>query len=94
MALVYLRTCNALLLLCLCLASELQKDAEANIGRIDKLLKVLKKLCTSGGVDESGLEKLGEGMRAIDNHEETINTWAIKFGFREEKIKKGSKRKA
>ena len=79
--------------MCTCLASELQKDAEANIGRTEKLLKILKKLCVSSDVDDAGLQKVCEGMKQIDACEETINTWAIKFGFREDKAKRPGENK-
>ena len=77
-----------MILMCTCLASELQKDAEANIGRLEKLFKILKKLYISSDVDDAGLQKVCEGMKQIDACEETINTWAIKFGFRADKTKR------
>ena len=76
-------------MMCTCLASELQKDAEANIGRTEKLLKILKKLCVSASdVDDAGIQKVCDGMKQIDACELTINVWAIKFGFREDKAKR------
>ena len=81
-----------MILMYTCLASELQKDAEANIGRTEKLLKILKKLCVTADVDDAGLQKISEGLKQIDACEETINVWAIKFGFREDKTKRNDKR--
>ena len=80
--------------MCTCLASELQKDAEANIGRTEKLLKILKKLCVSASdVDDAGLQKVCDGMKQIDACEDTINVWAIKFGFIEDKAKRSGENK-
>ena len=76
-------------------ASELMKDAEANITKIDKVLKILTKVAVNvNEIKDDDFDKLIDAMKLIDEQESVINSWAIKFGFKENKNERGVKRKA
>ena len=77
------------------IASELVKDTQSCITKCEKLVKTLKKLVveSQASVDQKGMESLVSAMKQIDESETEIQTWSVRFGFSEEKAKRGAKRK-
>ena len=76
-------------------AGELLKDINSLITKVEKLNKTLKKIqIDPSSIDMSGFKTLQNAMKTIESAEQEVNTWAVRFGVAEEKIKKGAKRKA
>ena len=78
------------------IAGELAKDAQSCIGKIEKVVKALKKFVVepNSEIEKKGMETLEHAMKQIDEMDESIHGWAVKFGFAEERVKRGAKRKA
>ena len=76
-------------------ASELLKDINALVAKIDKLNKTLKKVqIDPSSLDLTRFKTLQTAIKVIETSEQEVNVWAVRFGVADEKVKRGSKRKA
>ena len=77
------------------IAGELKKDCEGAVVKVDTLTKLLKTIITDPtSLTEPAFKTVCTAMKQVDDGDVDIQYWAARFGFADEKIKRGVKRKA
>ena len=75
-------------------AGELRKDCHTIIQKLENFNKAFKKLIIgTDSLDRSGLVVCKKAMAQVEASEKDIHHWSVRFGFAEEKVKRGVKRK-
>ena len=76
-------------------AAELLKDVQSLIGKVEKLNKTLKKVVIdNNSLDIQGLGVAKKAIASIEASEKDVNHWSARFGFSEDRVRRGTKRKA